>query len=150
MVAPGYCTGLGKAMMAFLPEDRLKAWVNSARLKSFTPNTLTDAKLLLEDLRIIRQRGYSVDNSEHEENVRCIGAPVRDRTGAVIAAISIAGPDTPLCNRWWEAKWPARCSAPPPRFPVPSDIPVMKKVERVKFPLVDQSHTFYSSKEKKR
>jgi DNA-binding IclR family transcriptional regulator len=93
-VAPCYCTGLGKALLAYLPEERVRAWASRAPLKAYTPNTFTDLAGLLAELRVTRQRGYSVDNSEHEENVRCIAAPLRDRTGKVIAAISIAGPDT--------------------------------------------------------
>ncbi len=82
--------------------------------------------------------------------MRCIGAPVRDRTGAVIAAISIAGPDTRFMQPLVGSEMARQVLRTAAEIPVPSDIPVMKKVERVKFPLVDQSHTFYSSKEKKR
>ena len=48
--------------------------------------------LLQRELRTIRQRGYSIDDEEIEEGLRCVGAPVRDHSGRVVASMSIAGP----------------------------------------------------------
>jgi IclR family KDG regulon transcriptional repressor len=89
---PAYCTGVGKAILAHLSEGELQAYLAQTDLKAFTRKTLVSPADLMKDLRVSRSRGYSVDNEEITENTRCIGAPIRDHTGQVIAAISIAGP----------------------------------------------------------
>ena len=68
-------------------------------LKTYTPNTVRNIDQLLADLRAIRKRGYSVDNEEIEIGLRCVGAPVKDYTGAMIAAISVAAPSARLTNQ---------------------------------------------------
>lgn len=88
---PAHCTGVGKAFLAHLPESEL-AKVIARGLTPRTPNTITNADELRRDLEAIRQRGYSIDDIENEPEVRCVGAPVFDHTGSVVAAISIAGP----------------------------------------------------------
>lgn len=93
---PAHCTGVGKALIAFLPEDRLSAVIAHRGLPRFTAHTITDPVALNAALETIRANGYATDNEEIEEGLRCIGAPVRDHTGAVIAAISIAGPASRL------------------------------------------------------
>ncbi|MGA9347471.1 MAG: IclR family transcriptional regulator [Anaerolineae bacterium] len=92
--APMYCTALGKAMAAFRPEDEVCHWIRAHGLKPITEATLIDEDAFLQELREIRSRGYAVDNGEFEASVRCIAAPIRDRTGRVIAAVSISSPDT--------------------------------------------------------
>ncbi len=90
--APLYCTGLGKALLAFLgSESGLPSFLKKTRLKPFTSNTLTDLRRLEIDLRKARKQGYAVDNEEHEEGVACIAAPVFDHDG-LVAAISVSGP----------------------------------------------------------
>lgn len=91
---PAHCTGVGKALIAFLPEEVVRSIGARRGLPAFTRNTITDAKLLEIDLAMIRERGYSVDNEEIEEGLVCIGAPVRDHTSHVVAAVSIAGPSS--------------------------------------------------------
>jgi len=94
ITAPMHCTALGKAMAAFRPEDDIRHWIVTHGLKSVTETTIIDKDAFLQELREIRSRGYAVDNGEFEASVRCVAAPVRDRTGRVIAAVSISGPDT--------------------------------------------------------
>jgi DNA-binding IclR family transcriptional regulator len=96
--APLYCTAVGKAILAFLPAAEAKRIIGRARLRRFTPNTLVAPKRLLRELAVTADRGYSVDNMEHEESVRCIGAPVFDRTGSVVAAMSVSGPSSRLAE----------------------------------------------------
>jgi len=90
--APLYCTSVGKAILAFLNKEKIENILNTIHLEKFTENTITDKAFLMEELNTIVQRGYAVDNMEHEEGLRCIGAPIRNRTGKVFAAISISGP----------------------------------------------------------
>jgi DNA-binding IclR family transcriptional regulator len=94
ITVPMHCTALGKAMAAFRPEDDIRHWVVTHGLKSVTQTTITHEDAFLQELREIRSRGYAVDNGEFEASVRCVAAPIRDRTGRVIAAVSISGPDT--------------------------------------------------------
>lgn len=89
--APMYCTGIGKALLAYMPDDFIGE-VMAMGYEQFTPNTITDDTRLLEELSHIRRRGYSIDQMEHEYGVKCIGAPVFNRSGAPVAAISITGP----------------------------------------------------------
>jgi DNA-binding IclR family transcriptional regulator len=91
---PVHCTAVGKALVAFLPDDVLKAIVLHHGLQRFTKNTITDLDRLREELAVARVRGYTTDNEEIEEGLACIGAPVRDHSAHVVAAISIAGPAT--------------------------------------------------------
>jgi len=87
-------TALGKAMAAFRPQDEISQWIRTGGLESLTHATITDEDTFLRELNEIRSRGYAVDNGEFEASVRCVAAPIRDRTGGVIAAVSISGPDT--------------------------------------------------------
>lgn len=94
ITAPMHCTALGKAMAAFRPEVEILDWIQTNSLKAHTDATITDKAAFLQELREIRSRGYAIDKGEYEASVRCIAAPIRDRTGKVIAAISISAPDT--------------------------------------------------------
>ena len=94
VTAPMHCTALGKAMAAFRPADEICHWIRRHGLESVTDATITDEDAFLRELHEIRSRGYAVDNSEFEFSVRCVAAPIRDRTGTVVAAVSISGPDT--------------------------------------------------------
>jgi DNA-binding IclR family transcriptional regulator len=94
LTAPMHCTALGRAMAAFRPEREIREWIREHGLKSYTPATVTGETAFLEELRRIRTRGYAVDQGEYEANVRCIAAPIRDRSGEVVAAVSASAPDS--------------------------------------------------------
>lgn len=91
-VLPSYCTGLGKALLAFEPVETVAAWAQRESFPAYTPATLTSAEALLSELALIRERGYATDRQEREVGVRCVAAPVRDAEGNVVAALSAAGP----------------------------------------------------------
>lgn len=90
--APLHCTALGKAILANLPADEIERRLRRRTLKAYTSETLTDPQALRRELERTAARGYSVDDMEHEEGVRCVGAPIRDREGRAIASISASGP----------------------------------------------------------
>jgi len=90
--APAYCTALGKVLLANQPENELSSIITEIKFKPFTQNTITSKKNLIEELRRVRDQGYALDQKEYEEDVECIGAPVRDHLGNAIAALSISGP----------------------------------------------------------
>jgi IclR family KDG regulon transcriptional repressor len=98
ITAPMHCTALGKAMVAFRPEDEICDWIHTHGLEAVTEATITDKDAFLQEMREIRSRGYAVDSGEYEVSVRCVAAPIRDRTGTVIAAVSISGPDIRIPN----------------------------------------------------
>jgi len=89
--APAYCTSVGKALLAFQPIEVVQQVIEQG-LKRFTPNTITDSDMLLSELASIRARGYAIDDEEIEVGLRCIAAPIRDHSGQVVAAISVAAP----------------------------------------------------------
>jgi DNA-binding IclR family transcriptional regulator len=91
--APAYCTGVGKALLAFQPEAVVDH-VCRLGLVAYTPQTITDPAKLRKELAQVRTQGYAVDNTEHQPDVRCVAAPIRNYTGNVIASLSVSGPAT--------------------------------------------------------
>ncbi len=88
---PAYCTAEGLAMLAFQPDEEVEE-VIAAGLVARTARTNTDPARLRARLQEVRQAGYALEDEESEVGMRCIAAPVRDATGAVIAAVGVAGP----------------------------------------------------------
>ena len=86
---PMYITGLGKAMLAGMPEERVRE-IAAMGMEPRTPSTITSVEGLLSELAKIRERGCAYDMGEDNSYVRCTAAPVRDSTGKVIAAISVS------------------------------------------------------------
>jgi len=89
--APTHCTSVGKAILAFQPEPVVRRLI-AMGLKRYTENTITDPKKLELDLARTRRQGYAIDNAEHQHGVRCVGAPIRDQSGRIFAAVSVSGP----------------------------------------------------------
>ncbi|OON87862.1 IclR family transcriptional regulator [Pyramidobacter sp. YE332] len=103
---PAYCTGLGKMLLAALPEEEIREnYRNSSetaarntiqchedllQLRRYTANTITDLEALCTELAQTRERGYSIDDEEYVEGLYCIAAPIRNYRGATIAAMSVA------------------------------------------------------------
>jgi DNA-binding IclR family transcriptional regulator len=90
--APLHCSSQGKCILAFLPEDAVKNLFRRRALEAFTPRTITSLDALRRRLEHTRTHGYALDDEEFETGLRCVGAPVRDHSGQVVAAMSIAGP----------------------------------------------------------
>ena len=89
---PAHCTAVGKALLAFVPQTDLDAMAKRHGLRAFTRNTITSLPRLKRELALVRQRGYAIDDEEIEEGLVCIGAPIRDYSGSVVASMSVAGP----------------------------------------------------------
>jgi len=87
-----HSTAVGKAMLAFLSDAHTAALIGKRTLPAFTSKTITDPRELQRELELIRQRGYALDDEESTEGVCCLGAPVFDRSGCVVAAVSVSGP----------------------------------------------------------
>jgi DNA-binding IclR family transcriptional regulator len=88
---PLHAASTGKVIMAHLMEKELEALLQEP-LERFTEHTITDPQELREELSVIRERGFATGFEEIEVGLNAVGAPVRDHTGEVIAAISTAGP----------------------------------------------------------
>ena len=89
--APLYCTALGKSMLTGKSEEQIRRMYQGVDMKAFTTKTITTLDALIEEVERIRRRGWSVDDEEYEEGLRCIGAPIRDYRAVVIAAVSTSG-----------------------------------------------------------
>ncbi|MFT0182769.1 DNA-binding transcriptional regulator KdgR [Pseudomonas benzopyrenica] len=90
--APLYCTGIGKILMAWRPEEEIRQIMGDEKFVRRTPNTISDMDLYLSELSEIRLAGYAEDREEFEDNIRCIAAPIRDRFGRVVAGLSVSFP----------------------------------------------------------
>jgi IclR family transcriptional regulator, acetate operon repressor len=89
---PFHASGIGKAILAHLPGERVAAIVRKAGLEAYTPKTLAEAPALAHDLDQIRMRGFSIDDEERYPGMRCIAAPVFNEFGEPVAGVSISGP----------------------------------------------------------
>lgn len=89
---PLHSTALGKALLAWRPVDEAKTTLASSDLKAFTRETVTSIPQILTELGRVRGQGYALDNEEDALGMRCIGAPVFDQSGTVVAAISLTAP----------------------------------------------------------
>lgn len=96
---PAYCTSIGKALLAFQPEDEIQKFLKTKSLEKYTPNTITVPNKLLQELKEVRKKEVAFDNEEIEEGLFCIGVPVRDLNEEVVAAISVAGPSNRIENQ---------------------------------------------------
>ena len=88
-VGPAYCTGVGKAMIAYLPDALLEPVLQRQSFHRFTPATLADRASLLAELAAIRARGHAYDREEHEAGIICIAVPVLTRADRVLGAVSV-------------------------------------------------------------
>jgi IclR family KDG regulon transcriptional repressor len=90
---PAHCTAVGKMLLASLPEHELRSRIpDRTLLPAMTANTITDTETLHTVLADTRTRGTAVEESESNADASCVAAPVRDRTGQVVAALSISVP----------------------------------------------------------
>lgn len=98
---PAHCTAAGKAMMAFLSDAECQR-ILAAGMPSVAPRTITSLEVMHQHLAEVRRRGFSWDDEEILEGVRCVAAPVYGYEGQVLGAVSIAAP---LLRTPWERLW---------------------------------------------
>jgi DNA-binding IclR family transcriptional regulator len=91
-VTPAYCTGLGKAVLAFLPDSEFDEYLRTVDLIAMSPKTIVDPDELKNEIGQTRQRGYAVDNEELSLGLRCVAVPIFDYTGRPAYAMSLSGP----------------------------------------------------------
>lgn len=90
MQLEAYCSGIGKVLLAYLPEADRARYLAGGPFVALTPRTITDPARLDEELTRIRTQGWALDDEEILTGLRCAAVPVRDRTGTVIAALSVS------------------------------------------------------------
>ncbi len=88
-VGPAYCTGVGKAMMAYLPDAELENVLEQQSYHKFTNTTHTTAASLRTELADIRANGYGFDREEHEPDIICVALPILTETNRVLGALSV-------------------------------------------------------------
>ncbi len=88
---PLYCSGVGKALLLDKSDDEIRSILSNITFEKYTENTYMNVDELLEDLHDAREKGYTMDRAEHEENVHCVAMPVFDYRGRIIAAASVTG-----------------------------------------------------------
>ncbi|MFD0685966.1 IclR family transcriptional regulator [Actinomadura fibrosa] len=90
---PAHCTAVGKMLLASLPEEELRRRIpDGTALAAMTARSITDTAALRTELAATRERGTAIEESESNADVACVAAPVRDRAGQVVAALSISVP----------------------------------------------------------
>lgn len=87
---PMYCTSLGKAILAFTEEETREQLISHITFTKYTDRTILDRAQLKTELDRVRKLGYALDAREVEEHMECVGAPVFDRDGNVLGAISLS------------------------------------------------------------
>jgi IclR family acetate operon transcriptional repressor len=87
-----HSSGIGKALLAWYPEERARDIIARQGLPKFTTLTLTTETALLCDLARTRERGFAIDDQERAEGMRCVAAPVFNAHGEPVAGLSVSGP----------------------------------------------------------
>ena len=91
-VLPAYCTGLGKALLAYEPPVVVQEFLDRVTFEPLTSSTITSPEQFRAELEATRRRGFAVDDQEREYDVRCIAAAVFDHSGRAVAALSVSVP----------------------------------------------------------
>ncbi|HEV2783433.1 MAG TPA: IclR family transcriptional regulator [Actinophytocola sp.] len=87
---PAYATSMGRVLLAGLPDGELESYLDGVRLEPLTARTVSSVAALRGELAKVRAQGYALVNQELEDGLRAIAAPIRDRTGRVIAALNVS------------------------------------------------------------
>ena len=88
---PVHATSVGKALVAYIPRERLERIVAERGMEKRTPKTITTLPRLLKDLEKVRDQGYAVDDEENNIGARCVGAPVFNQAGTIEASLGLSG-----------------------------------------------------------
>lgn len=93
-----HASGIGKALLAYYPPERLDQWFLQQRLTKYTDATITDPDALRKELADIRTTGLSFDNEEKNIGMRCIASPVFNGFGEPVAGLSVSGPSSRMTD----------------------------------------------------
>lgn len=99
-------SSIGKAILAYLPDERVRAIYDEYGLPQRTERTITDFQALQAELREVREQGYAVNDEEEIVGLRAVGAPIRKSDGSVLGAISVSGPLSRMKGETFESTIP--------------------------------------------
>ena len=99
MRVPAQCSSLGKCLLSRMSGEQLEFTMSKCNFQRYTPNSITSLPRLREHLRMVRRRNWAMDNEEYIVGNRCVGAPVYDYRGEIIAAVSASGPVSLLTDQ---------------------------------------------------
>ena len=105
-IAPGYCTGVGKVILAFMPEAAQNRALDEQSFVACTPNTHRNRKTLAAELSTIREAGVAYDREEHELGIISIACPILTGQQQVVGALSIATSTNRYCIDDLNKHWP--------------------------------------------
>ncbi len=91
-LAEMHSSGIGKALLAHMPDSQFERWADQAKFTAFTPHSLTHIDTLRDDLALTRKRGFAIDAQERNLGMQCVAAPVFDMSQFAVAGISVSGP----------------------------------------------------------
>lgn len=97
-----HCSSGGKVLLSALSDEKINSIILKGPLAQKTVKTITDVEKLRKEIERVRELGYAVDDEEVESGGRCIGAPLKDEHGNVVAAISVMGPTTRIRQKDYE------------------------------------------------
>ena len=92
--APAHSTALGKVLLSDRRESDILGDLRGRKLRALTPHTITSAEALIDELRWVRLMGFAVDDQQRALGLRCVAVPIRDHSGSIVAAMSVAVPIT--------------------------------------------------------
>jgi DNA-binding IclR family transcriptional regulator len=96
---PIYCTAVGKALAAWLPDREIEGIIARTAFEKKTQRTITTPAAFRRELARIRATGFAIDDEEHIVGIRCIATPVRDHSGEVRASLCVVGPTSRIPKR---------------------------------------------------
>jgi len=88
---PAHCTSQGKVLLAYAPRETVQKVIDTHGLPRYTPHSICTTEGLMAELERVRTQGWSLDNAEHEKNIRCVAVPIFNESGKMEAALSSAG-----------------------------------------------------------
>ncbi|RQH00777.1 IclR family transcriptional regulator [Natrarchaeobius oligotrophus] len=103
---PMHATSIGKAILASLPPERTSELINNATFEQFTSNTICTEEELLEELEIVRERGYAFNTEEYFTGIKSVGVSITKPRGETIGALSVSGPTQRMQGERYEKKLP--------------------------------------------
>jgi len=89
-----HCTALGKVLVSEMPWGQVERILKNKGMPQYTARTITDPERYRECLETVRREGYALDSEEIIDGVRCVAAPIRNRSGQIVSALSLSGPVT--------------------------------------------------------